>query len=277
MGLWEQFPYTDFHNLNADWILQQTKYAVERVDSLLDDVQKMIDDADAKFQEQFNAFRIEINNTINQLNIAMKEFEERINAQFADYKKELEAQVQQALRDVQALIDKFQAEINDQLSMMRVLIRDSEVRTRAYVDGEIQKVIDMIPEITSVYVRNPATGVVMPIQQALDELNNLYRYFALSCVEYSERNWTAEEYDGLDFTAIQYDFYAKERYAWVSPFTGQWFSTYEWLVALTAFHKENALTASEYDNLGITAQFFDDLELSAYNYDFNGKTLIHTR
>lgn len=277
MGLWEQFPYTDFHNLNADWLIERMKYTVERVDSLLDDVQQMIDEADAKFQAQFDAFRVEINATIDRLNQSMAEFEVRINQQFDDFKVQMQAEIQKALDEIQALIDKFQADINAQLALMRSMIRDSEVRMRAYVDAEIQKVIDMIPEITSVYVRNPATGEIMPIQQALDELNNLYRYFGLTCVEYEARNWTAEEYDGLGLEALQYDFYAKEIYAWVSPFTGEWFSTYDWLQALTAFHKENALEAQEYDALEISAQLYDDLEISAYNYDFNGKTLIHTR
>ena len=46
---------------------------------------------------------------------------------------------------------------------------------------------------------------------------------------------------------------------------------------LTSFHKENGLTATEYDAIIITAQAYDALMISAYNYDFQGKNLVHTR
>ena len=237
----------------------------------------MIDGAEKKFEAQFQAFRNEINHTITALNIRLDAFEKMIQKQFADYQVKLDAQIAKAMQDIQALLDKFQGEINGQLQLMREMIRNSEASTRAYVDAEIQKVIDMIPEITSVYVRNPITGKVQPIQEALDSMNNYYRYFGLNCLEYEARNWTAKEYEELNMTAVFYDFYSKERFAWISPFTGEWFSTYDWMNMLTSFHKENGLAATEYDAIMITAQAYDALMISAYNYDFQGKNLVHTR
>ena len=40
------------------------------------------------------------------------------------------------------------------------------------------------------------------------------------------------------------------------------------------FHTNNSLTASEYDTLDLTATYYDGKQLSAYDYDFNGKTLL---
>lgn len=277
MGLWEQFPYPDYHNLNLDWVLKEVKDTRDKVDGLVGEVNQMIDDAQKKFDAQFKDFQDEINRTIAQLNVRLDDFEKMIQKQFADYQVKLDAQIAKAMQDIQALLDKFQGEINGQLQLMREMIRNSEASTRAYVDAEIQKVIDMIPEITSVYVRNPITGKVQPIQEALDSMNNYYRYFGLNCLEYEARNWTAKEYEELNMTAVFYDFYSKERFAWISPFTGEWFSTYDWLNMLTGFHKENGLTATEYDAIMITAQAYDALMISAYNYDFQGKNLVHTR
>lgn len=277
MGLWEQFPYPDYHNLNLDWLLNEVKDTRDKVDGLVGEVNQMIDDAQKKFDAQFKDFQDEINRTIAQLNVRLDDFEKMIQKQFADYQVKLDAQIAKAMADIQALLDKFQGEINGQLQLMREMIRNSEASTRAYVDAEIQKVIDMIPEITSVYVRNPITGKIQPIQEALDSMNNYYRYFGLNCLEYEARNWTAKEYEELNMTAVFYDFYSKERFAWISPFTGEWFSTYDWMNMLTSFHKENGLTATEYDAIMITAQAYDALMISAYNYDFQGKNLVHTR
>lgn len=40
------------------------------------------------------------------------------------------------------------------------------------------------------------------------------------------------------------------------------------------FHTQDSLTASEYDLLDMTASYYDGKQLSAYDYDFNGKTLL---
>ena len=40
------------------------------------------------------------------------------------------------------------------------------------------------------------------------------------------------------------------------------------------FHTQDSLTASEYDLLDMTAAYYDGKQLSAYDYDFNGKTLL---
>lgn len=40
------------------------------------------------------------------------------------------------------------------------------------------------------------------------------------------------------------------------------------------FHTQDSLTASEYDLLDLTAAYYDGKQLSAYDYDFNGKTLL---
>ena len=40
------------------------------------------------------------------------------------------------------------------------------------------------------------------------------------------------------------------------------------------FHTQNSLTASEYDLLDMTAAYYDGKQLNAYDYDFNGKTLL---
>ena len=40
------------------------------------------------------------------------------------------------------------------------------------------------------------------------------------------------------------------------------------------FHTQDSLTALEYDTLDMTAAYYDGKQLSAYDYDFNGKTLL---
>ena len=41
MGLFEQFPYANFHELNLDWILKKIKELDEKVDSIEDRILKI--------------------------------------------------------------------------------------------------------------------------------------------------------------------------------------------------------------------------------------------
>lgn len=38
--------------------------------------------------------------------------------------------------------------------------------------------------------------------------------------------------------------------------------------------RNNAITASEFDNLELTATEYDALDITAYNFDVNGKTFL---
>ena len=74
MGLWQEFPYPDYHNLNLDWMIKEVQEVRVKVDGLVSEVQAMIDGAEKKFEAQFQLFRNEINQTISELNITFRIF-----------------------------------------------------------------------------------------------------------------------------------------------------------------------------------------------------------
>ena len=58
----------------------------------------------------------------------------------------------------------------------------------------------------------------------------------------------------------------------INPITGQYEDVRDVVDDIVSyFHTENALTASEYDALDISADYYDNKQLTAYDYDFNGK------
>ena len=82
----------------------------------------------------------------------------------------------------------------------------------------------------------------------------------------------------VELTAYEYDNYGKLRLGIGinlirSPFDGTYQSTETLIWQLAGLHK-NALTAQEYDDKELEAETYDLLALSAYDYDWNGKTLI---
>ena len=61
----------------------------------------------------------------------------------------------------------------------------------------------------------------------------------------------------------------------VNPITGEYEDVRNVVDDIVSyFHTQDSLTASEYDLLDMTAAYYDGKQLSAYDYDFNGKTLL---
>lgn len=60
----------------------------------------------------------------------------------------------------------------------------------------------------------------------------------------------------------------------ISPFTGKYTLISDVINQLANFHKENPITAQEYDDLELTAQNYDEKLITAYNYDFTAKSIL---
>ena len=54
MGVFEQFPYTNFHNLNLDWILQTIKATVAQIAEYENSVDAKLAQQDTKIAQYTN-------------------------------------------------------------------------------------------------------------------------------------------------------------------------------------------------------------------------------
>ena len=61
----------------------------------------------------------------------------------------------------------------------------------------------------------------------------------------------------------------------INPITGEYDDVREVVEdIITYFHSADSLTAAEYDALSLDADYYDNKQLNAYDYDFNGKNLL---
>ena len=78
MGLFEHFPYTNFHELNLDWIIQTVKELDEKVNSIED---RIYNKAKAYTDEQVGQLR----NEFYELENEFIEFKAEVNHMFNQY------------------------------------------------------------------------------------------------------------------------------------------------------------------------------------------------
>lgn len=202
-----------------------------------------------------------IADVINQLNATT----EYVDAQLTQQRNWVTTQLIQLKTEIQHSIDSIYdyVDANDKLIYL-------------YVDRAVQKVIDMIPEITSVIVTNPITGKQEPIQDTLDYFAQVFKVNSFTAQEYDSQLFTAFEYDGYHITAFQFDFQGldllgkNKKWFMFNPMTGTYDFYQKVIYDLADMHKKRLVTALEFDNYGFTASELDGREITAYEYDWNG-------
>lgn len=173
--------------------------------------------------------------------------------------------LQERLDDYYEYINHIQDNLNDKID-------GNMDELRRYIDS-------LIVDVTNVYVHSPFTDEIITIQKALDEIVYNLSIGGLTALEFDTYAPTCYEYDRQGITALQ--FQTILRFLWFAsiylrmrnPFTGSYSEIDVIIYTLTEFHR-NALTALEYDNLGLTAIGFTNKDITAYQFDFNGKAVL---
>lgn len=249
-----------------------------------------------KWMEEHKAEYDELNNKVNQLQSKLDSIIADIDAEFEKLKNELseeifiqinelKTEVINQLTDMSNRLLEMQKELTDAINEQIGIIEGYNDYLRRYVDAKLEEFIESFPDLHTVYVYNPIKGYQTDIQTAVNDLYDLGRSYGLTASEYDSMGITANEYDALALTAIEYDQYGRdylERAGLIknpfhymsSPFTGKYVPLEVVINELAALHKDDSLTATEYDALELTADYYDSLELSAYDYDWHSKTLV---
>lgn len=172
MPLFENFPYTNFHEMNLDFILKQVKQI------------PILEATNSELAGKYN----DMYNKLNELSELYDGFADEIRA-------ELTAFEAQGVEYINAALDSMQNAINAEFAVQNARIALLETR----LDNVEQSLID------AYYMDSPFTGETVPMQQVIYELASLHMTDALTATEYDAADLTATAYEALDLTAYAYD------------------------------------------------------------------------
>lgn len=172
MPLFNNFPYTNFHEMNLDWVLKKVKL----IDSISTDVTDLINRYNVMF------------NKVTDLDRMYTSFASDIQAQFTNLANSI-------YQDLDEAFDGFEAQITNQFDVQNALISQLSNRVTAMEQAMQQ----------SYYMESPFTGETVPVQQVIYELASLHTTDALTAAEYDAAELTAAAYDALQLTAYAYD------------------------------------------------------------------------
>lgn len=211
--VWQQYPYTNFHDLNMDWILQTLNSVREDINTLNEWK------AEREARDQWLDDSIEDLNTKYDALVALyNTFVDEVNARFDALSEQITDQVNALEASVNERVTTLEAQINAQLSALEAELR-AEMRsfqeqvnalltvynTRIInIEEGLVRVENMIPNMMNII--DPYTGQENTIVNVIYEIVNRTKQNALTASVYDAAGLTATAYDALNLSAYEYDF-----------------------------------------------------------------------
>lgn len=199
MGFINQFPYSDFHELNIDWLLTLSKNLKSQMDYLMEEFEKIEvmteDQINSMIQIAIATNNVDLYNRMNQLKID-------ITAEYKSY-------TDNAINTLKSYTD-------NKFADQKVYIDNQDVYYDGLAQSYAEHAIVVSKDYTDTkmidytYMINPITGEYEDVR---DVVTDIVEYFhtdgSLTAGEYDALDLTAGAYDAYDLSAYDYDFNGK--------------------------------------------------------------------
>lgn len=276
--MFNKYPYTDFHELNLDWVIKEIKRLAGEIDPLKADFEQI--------QRDFAHLESEVDNLLNTMeadirralaeyvpgyvDTAIEPYIAQLNDALAEV-EDLKAQIlgwRQLLDDMRA--DYIRRDDNlkvDYISRINVLAFDFMAQILR-LDNRIDDLEFELPEIYNL-VKGYKTNIAFVIYDVYDAV----RYFAYTAIQYQNAGFTAQQLDDLERGALDLDvngyniLYPPKKC--LNPLTGLNEDICVILADLALFASERTWTALIWDGTwDRDADTIDALDITAFNFDY---------
>ena len=188
--MYRKYPYTNFHDINLDYILNRLKAIEEEVTKVSDisaqwedtliQITSDLDTLEAMYQKMLNDNEVFKNNIYNSFAV----LNDDINNKFNNLRSDIDAQFNQYIYDSNLRINS----LSNQITAMNRKLDDA--------------LANLWLNMTMI---NPFTGVEEGVLNVIDYLASLHMQDGISAGEYDALELTAQVYDNKQLTAREYD------------------------------------------------------------------------
>lgn len=198
-GFINQFPYADFHELNLDWLIKETKDLRVTMTELQEEFAKIVilteDQINAMIAAAIEANNVELYAYLNDLKIQIKnDYESYCNAQITTLKNYTDGK----LDNLTVYVDNQDVYYHD---LATAYSDNVLVQAKAYTDDQV---------LNYTMMTNPITGEYDDVRNVVDDIVSYFHTEnALTAGEYDALELTAEDYDNYEISAYDYDFNGK--------------------------------------------------------------------
>lgn len=300
-GIVNKYPYTDFHEMNLSWLLTNYQAIIDKTNQIIDWANNhqieyedairrltIVENEIATFEAEVTAaferleaqIRADMEQALTQMradvDAAIVQMQNEVAAKLAEFNVEFQRFKAELIAEINALM----ASVNRAINELTDVIEANNQFMFEYIDNRLDQFIHDLPIYEEIYVYNPYRGETTTLQVAIDDLYSIAAIWGLTAQQYDSLGLTADEYDNLNLSAIEYDtlgykiLFKDPNYYMINPFTGDYDTVQTVIGYLVSLHRDDALTATEYDALDLDATDYDAYQVDAYDYDFSGKTIL---
>ena len=192
--MYRKYPYTNYHDINLDWIVEEIKATQDT----LDEIKNWRD----TWTERLDQFERDTENLLNlyyQLEADYETFTENVDQRFVTLTNELINQVEQ-----------LKTELNNYIQQQFIIMNyrlDGFDSSLSNLSNRVDHIMDDL--FTTFTMINPFTGREEQVLNVIDYLASLHMTDALTAGEYDALDMTAQYYDNKQLNARDYDQYGK--------------------------------------------------------------------
>lgn len=184
MAFWNKYPYTDFHELNADFLLQRLKEIEEYIAGIEESLKAELS---AWLKEQLAPYEETLDELIREV-------------------EGLKTETEETLAAYDTKITNFETQVNNQIAQIRLDLVNSIAAMSDLMDLKIETnnlwIMNEITEnVGSLFlVMNPFTGEEVTIQQMVDYLAAFHITDAIDYDTMAARALTYNQFNALNIT-----------------------------------------------------------------------------
>ena len=285
-----RYPYSDIHTLNLDWILDEIKAfreELEQIEDYGDRITQLEVETD-KLERDLNTFKNTYDSFVNTTRHTEEELQRQIRnndtkisnlkTYVLNFEDRNADEHKQFDRRINNLVQNYAVILQD-IANLKVMISQGDDRTlilaKSYADQLIEEFKREFPKLYELYVYSPVTGQIVTVQEALNEIYETYRFYAITALEFDELGWSAEQLDRKALTALELDTNSREllkrferdKNVMRNPWYGDFVYIRDVIYKLVGYHVPT-LNAYQRDIRELTAQELDDRNYNAYYLDW---------
>lgn len=194
MGFFNKYPYSDYHELNLDWILKKINEFQQNLDELEERVtqaaiaaaEAYVDEEIAKVYQDFNV----LSEQVGELTVLFNEKTDELEHQFDAFTES----VQEQIVLLNNRMDTFEQRVQDEIAGINATIDIKIENNNEYILSHLED------ELAKIKVINYFTGEKVTVQAMFNYLSELHLENPITYTELAAAEMTYTAYAALNMT-----------------------------------------------------------------------------